>query len=147
MLMWEVTIAQEVTHFMGYQIFISKPANYEEGTIGGALIKLDSVTQCSAFYYHGAMMAIPIYKKQIEQIQYVTCIEASKTDCKLSSQTGTMYYGKAMDGTYFVEKTYSEEQQGLPAGILLFMIPSDYYEEILLRLIALPNLPLELLNH
>lgn len=38
MLMWEVTIAQEVTHFMGYQIFMSKPANYEEGNIGGALI-------------------------------------------------------------------------------------------------------------
>ena len=41
MLMWEVTIAQEVTHFMGYQILMSKPANYEEGNIGGALIRLD----------------------------------------------------------------------------------------------------------
>ena len=146
MLMWEVTIAQEVTHFMGYQIFMSKPANYEEGNIGGALIRLDSVTQCHAFYFHGAMMATPIYLRQIQHIQQVTCVAPFQTDCKLSSQTGTMYYGKAMDGTYFVEKQFSKEQQGLPSGILLFMIPPDYYEEVLLRLISLPNLPLELLN-
>ena len=146
MLMWEVTIAQEVTHFMGYQIFMSKPANYEEGNIGGALIRLDSVTQCHAFYFHGAMMATPIYLRQIQHIQQVTCVAPFQTDCELSSQTGTMYYGKAMDGTYFVEKQFSKEQQGLPSGILLFMIPPDYYEEVLLRLISLPNLPLELLN-
>ena len=146
MLMWEVTIAQEVTHFMGYQIFMSKPANYEEGNIGGALIRLDSVTQCHAFYFHGAMMATPIYLRQIQHIQQVACVAPFQTDCELSSQTGTMYYGKAMDGTYFVEKQFSKEQQGLPSGILLFMIPPDYYEEVLLRLISLPNLPLELLN-
>ena len=146
MLMWEVTIAQEVTHFMGYQIFMSKPANYEEGNIGGALIRLDSVTQCHAFYFHGAMMATPIYLRQIQHIQQVTCVAPFQTDCELSSQTGTMYYGKAMDGTYFVEKQFSTDQQGLPSGILLFMIPPDYYEEVLLRLISLPNLPLELLN-
>ena len=147
MLMWEVTIAQEVTHFMGYQIFMSKPAKYEEGTLGGALIKLDSVTQCHAFCFHGAMMATPIYSRQIKHIKQVTCVAPFQTDCKLSSQTGTIYYGQAMDGTYFVEKQFSEEQQGLPTGIILFMIPPDYYEEVLLRLIALPNLPLELLKH
>ncbi|WP_405308479.1 hypothetical protein [Methanobrevibacter sp.] len=91
-------------------------------------------------------MATPIYLRQIQHIQQVTCVAPFQTDCELSSQTGTMYYGKAMDGTYFVEKQFSKEQQGLPSGILLFMIPPDYYEEVLLRLISLPNLPLELLN-
>ena len=140
-------IAQDSTSFIGYRISKAKPANYEEGTIGGALIRLDSVTQCHAFYFHGAMMATPIYLRQIQYIQQVTCVAPFQTDCELSSQTGTIYYGKAMDGTYFVEKQFSKEQQGLPSGILLFMIPPDYYEELLLRLIALPNLPLELLNH
>lgn len=147
LLMASTMIAQDSTSFIGYRITKAKPINYEEGTIGGALIKLDSATQCHAFYFHGAMMATPIYKRQIEHIQHVTCVSPIQTDCKFSSQTGTMYYGKAMDGTYFVEKQFSEEQQGLPSGILLFMISSDYYEEVLLRLIALRNLPLELLNH
>jgi hypothetical protein len=140
-------IAQDSTSFIGYRISKAKPTKYEEGTLGGALIKLDSVTQCHAFYFHGAMMATPIYLRQIKHIQQVTCVAPFQTDCKLSSQTGTIYYGQAMDGTYFVEKQFSEEQQGLPTGIILFMIPPDYYEEVLLRLISLPNLPLELLNH
>lgn len=117
---------------------------YEEGRLGGALVNLGYAKSCVAFYFNGAMMGTPLYVSQIEDVEYVTRSDSSQYDNKYSSRTGRMDYGKASDGTYFVEKLFYDNLLGLSQGIILFKIPEEYYEEVLLKLCSLPCLPSEL---
>ena len=145
-LMITLTIkANEYRYLMNYKLSNTYSESYEEGRIGGSVVFLDSTKRCIAFYFNGAMMATPIYLRQIKDIEYVTCSDSSQINSKYSSTTGRMDYGKSMDGTYFVEKLFYNNLNGLPQGIILFEIPEDYYEEVLHRLVALPCLPTDLL--
>ena len=119
---------------------------YEEGCDGMAFVHFEPSKWCIAHYFNGEMMSTPIYRHQIKEVEHVTRSDSSQTDCKYSSKTGRMDYGKASDGTYFVEKLFYEGQNELPQGILLWKIPEEYYEEVLMRLVLMPNLPEELLS-
>ena len=145
-LMITLTIeANEYRYLMNYKLSNTYSESYEEGRIGGSIVFLDSTKRCIAFYFNGAMMATPLYLRQIKDIEYVTCSDSSQINSKYSSKTGRIDYGKSMDGTYFVEKLFYNNLNGLPQGIILFGIPEDYYEEVLHRLVALPCLPTDLL--
>ena len=115
---------------------------YEEGRTGGALVNLRRGRHCFANYFHGAMMGTPMYLFQIKKVEYVNRSDSSQIDNKYSSKTGRMDYGKAADGTYFVEKLFYKR----PQGIILFGIPKDCYEDVLQQMILLPTLPAELLS-
>lgn len=137
--------AEESGYLMGYKLSSTSCESYEEGRIGGAIIHVDSTKRCIAFYFNGAMMATPIYLRQIKDIEYVAHSDSSQINSKYHSKTGKISYGKSMDGTYFVEKLFYDNLQGLSQGIILFKIPEEYYEEVLHRLIALPCLPANIL--
>ena len=130
---------------MDYKLIGTCWEKYEEGRNGIAILKLDSAKYCFVHYFEGAMMGTPLYLSQIDNIEYVTRSDSSRHEDKFSSRTGRMDYGKAGDGTYFVEKLFYDNTR-LQQGIILFQIPEDYYEEVILRLVLLPNLPLELLG-
>ena len=137
--------AEESGYLMGYKLSSTSCESYEEGRVGGAIIHIDSTKRCIAFYFNGAMMATPIYLRQIKDIEYVAHSDSSQINSKYHSKTGIISHGKSMDGTYFVEKLFYDNLQGLPQGIILFKIPEEYYEEVLHRLIALPCLPANIL--
>lgn len=119
----------------GYKISGISCGSYEEGRVYGAQVILDSTQQCIVFYYRGAMMATPIYSRQIKEIERV---EHS------NMPTGELYYGKSKDGTFFVEKEFSENLHGMPQGLIMFWIPEACYEDVLQRITSLPYLPTEL---
>lgn len=108
---------------------------YEEGYNGIALAMLDSAKYCFVHYFNGAMMGTPLYLSQIKEIENV---EHSNTS------TGELYYGKSIDGTFFVEKEFYENLHGMPQGLIMFGIPEVCYEEVLQRITSLPYLPIEL---
>ena len=137
--------AKESGYLMNYKLSRTNCESYEEGRVGVTLVLLDSTKRCIAFYFNGAMMATPVYIRQIKDIEYVTHSDSSQMNSKCSYRTGRMSYGKSKDGTYFVEKLFHNNQNGLPQGIILFQIPEDYYEEVLQRLDSLSCLPLDLL--
>lgn len=139
-----VTHAQEALLLMGYDLSGSVCNKYEEGSYGASVLNIDSVT-CFAFYFRGAMMATPLYRHQIKEIEYVMQTDSSQIDKIYSSQTGRIYYGKSKNGTYFAEKFFYKDLDGLPQGIILYNIPANYYEEVLVKLVSLPQLPSELL--
>ena len=79
---------------------------YEEGRLGCALVNLNYGKSCIAFYFNGAMMGTPLYLNQIKEVESVTRTDSSMTNCKYSSKTGRMDYGRAGDGACFVEKLF-----------------------------------------
>lgn len=130
---------------MGYKLTGAFWDSYEEGRDGGALINIDYGKSCLAYYFNGAMMSIPLYPHHIEKIEYVNRIDSSQNDNMYSSHTGIIYYGKAADGTYFVEKQFYHDLQGLlPQGIILYQIPAECYENVLMQLCSLPDLLIEM---
>lgn len=137
--------AEESGYLMGYKLSSTSCESYEEGRIGGSIVHIDSTKTCIAFYFNGAMMATPIYLRQIKDIEYVAHSDSSQINSKYHSKTGRISYGKSMDGTYFVEKLFYDNLQGVPQGIILFKIPEEYFEEVLQKLVSLPSVPLELL--
>lgn len=123
---------------LGYELSQISRVTYEEGRVFGAQVVLDSIKRCYIFYYNGAMMATPIYSRQIKEIE--------KVDHSDLSPTGELYYGKSKDGTYFVEKEFHESQNGLSQGLIMFGIPEVCYEDVLIQIASLPYLPAELLR-
>ena len=118
--------------------------SYEEGCIGAAQIRVDSATSFYAHYFNGAMMGTPLYRSQIKNIEYVNRVDTFNIDNKFFSQTGRLDIGKTTNGTYFVEKLFYKNCNGLPQGIILFEIPKEYLEDVIQQLISLSNLPAEL---
>lgn len=108
---------------------------YEEGWNGCALINLGYAKSCVVHYFNGAMMGTPLYLSQIKEIERVEHSNMS---------TGELYYGKSKDGTFFVEKEFSENLHGMPQGLIMFGIPEACYEDVLQRITSLPYLPTEL---
>lgn len=135
-----VVTAQDSIYLMGYRLSDRIYRAYDEGYYGAAVVNIDNGF-CLAFYYNGAMMATPIYQRQVRGVEYVHQMDSLHTHSRDTSQTGYIYYGKSVDGTYFVEKLFYANLQGLPQGIILFKIPADYYEMLLQKLIDLPQLP------
>lgn len=133
--------------FMDYKLIGAFLIRYHEGCNGFAFVKLDSAKYCFVHYFEGAMMGTPLYLSQIKDIEYVTRSDSSQRENKYSSKTGRMDYGKSKDGTYFVEKLFYNNQNGLPQGIILFQIPQEYYEEVLMRMVSLPSLSPELFGN
>ena len=131
-------MAAEDSAFLGYQLSGMSCTSYEEGRVYGARVILDTAQGCFAFYYNGAMMGIPIYHRQIKEIESVEYSDMSSA--------GELYYGKSTDGTFFVEKEFYEYQNGLPQGLIIFEIPQNYFEDLLQCIDSLPYLPAELLR-
>lgn len=130
---------------MDYKLIGASLLRYEEGCNGFAFVKLDSAKYCFVHYFEGAMMGTPLYLNQIKDIEYVTRSDSSQHENKYSSKTGLMDYGKASDGTYFVEKLFYDNNR-LPQGIIIFQIPKEYYEEVLMSLCSLSCLPPDLFD-
>ena len=130
---------------MNYTLIGALWEKYEEGRAGGAFVNLGRGKYCLVSYFQGAMMSTPRYLSQIKEIEYVNRSDSSQTNSKYSSKTGRLDYGKATDGTYFVEKLFYQNQR-LPQGIIIFKIPEEFYEDILQRMVLLPSLPTELLS-
>lgn len=135
-----VMTAQDSISLMGYRLSDTVYSVYEEGCYGASVIKFNSGF-CFAFYFNGAMMATPIYLRQVGGVEYVHQMDSLHTESRDTSQTGCIYHGKSVDGTYFVEKLFYARLHGLPQGIILFKIPADYYEILLQKVIDLPQLP------
>lgn len=135
-----VMSAQDSIYLMGYRLSDRIYRCYDEGYYGASVVNIDNGF-CLAFYYNGAMMATPIYQRQVRGVEYVHPMDSLHTESRDTSQTGYIYYGKSIDGTYFVEKLFYTNLQGLPQGIILFKIPADYYEMLQQKLIDLPQLP------
>lgn len=138
-----VMTAQDSISLMGYRLSGRSYEAYEEGYYGASVILIDTGF-CFAFYFNGANMATPIYQRQVEGVEYVHQMDSLHTESRDTSQTGNIYYGKSVDGTYFVEKLFYSKLRGLPQGIILFKIPANHYEILLQKIIDLPQLPLNL---
>lgn len=129
---------------MGYKFTGAYVDSYEEGRDGAALVNINRGQICHAYYFNGAMMGLPLYYNNIDKIEYVHMVDSSQNEGRYYSPTGIIYHGKAANGTYFVEKIFYNNLQGMPQGIILYAIPAECYENVLLRLCSLPNLSSEM---
>lgn len=131
-----IMVAEDCT-FLEYHLSEISSRSYEEGRVYGAIVFMDTTTQSFVFYYNGAMIGIPIYHRQIKEIEEVAHSNTS---------TGELYYGKSTEGTFFVEKEFYQYMNGLPQGLIMFGIPETYYKDILQQIASLPSLPNELMQ-
>lgn len=126
---------------MDYKLVSVGRYSYEEGRNGVASIVLrhtpNTTVTCFCLYSQGAMIALPQYKHQIKEWDYVQVVDMDGADNQYAARTGETYYGKAPDGTYFVEKDFNRLSQ----SIIIYKIPEEYFEEVIDRLVSLPQLP------